>query len=732
MADDRADKLYAYNVNTRTRDPWQDFNTLERSRRIDHIEPPFGAGLHYYGACVEPVAGESDFENNCSSSVAVTVTERDSPAGESKLYWTDWGTDRIQRANLDGSGIEDLIVGDGLDGPDGLALDMAGGKIYWTDSGASRIQRANLDGSAVEDLVTGLGIPYGLALDMVGGKMYWSDRQASRIQRSDLDGANVEDLITSGLVFPGELELDIDSGKMYWTNPGSQKIQRANFDGSHVEDLVASGLGSPTGLALDVSVGKIYWSDRRTDMIQRANLDGSAIEDLVTGGLDTPNGLALDVSGGKMYWADAGTDRIQRADLDGSDVETLVSVADGLVDPSDVAVGGAAGGNGSGPDLIVERITVDDGNPYAGTYLKLSARVRNQGDSFSDRPTIIYYRSSDETISTADARIGTGSIWGIQAFSDVEESIHLIVPSEAGTYYYGACVESVHGESDTANNCSRSVAVTVTSPPPFDIEIVFRDGFRDASHQELFRRAALRWMALIAEDIPDVDFSSNPFHEVDEDFGMRIRVDDVVDDLRIYAGVGEIDGKGRVLGHARPVIVDSSSGLPKIGLIKIDKDDISSLFESHLLATMIHEIGHVLGFGTLWARKELLRGDSDLHFTGPLAIQAFDDAGGETLGGPKVPVESDAGHWRQSVFGFELMTRSFPGGRLILSAITIQSLADLGYRVNVSRADEYRLPDPAGAKPVAGQVLDWGDCVSDRPVYVVDENGRVVDVDERR
>jgi hypothetical protein len=26
------------------------------------------------------------------------------------MYWTDAGTDKIQRANLDGSGVEDLIM----------------------------------------------------------------------------------------------------------------------------------------------------------------------------------------------------------------------------------------------------------------------------------------------------------------------------------------------------------------------------------------------------------------------------------------------------------------------------------------------------------------------------------------------------------------------------------------------------------------------------------------------
>ena len=298
------------------------------------LTAPSSAGAFYYGACVDAVTGESDTGNNCSAAVSITVAAVTPPArGASKLYWTDWGTDRIQRSNLDGTGIEDLVVGGGLDGPDGLALDVAGGKVYWTDAGASKIQRANLDGSNVESLVTGLGIPYGLALDISDGKMYWTDRQTSRIQRANLDGSGIEDLIASGLVFPGELVLDLSGDKMYWTNPGSNKIQRADLDGSQVQDVVTGGLGSPTGLGIDVSGGKLYWTDRRNDRIQRANLDGSGIEDLVTSGLDKPNGLALDVSAGKMYWADAGTDKIQRANLDGSNVEDLVTGADGLVDP---------------------------------------------------------------------------------------------------------------------------------------------------------------------------------------------------------------------------------------------------------------------------------------------------------------------------------------------------------------------------------------------------------------
>jgi DNA-binding beta-propeller fold protein YncE len=91
------------------------------------------------------------------------------PSG--KMYWTDLGIDKIQRVNLDGTNMEDLVT-TGLIAPRGIALDVAGGKMYWTDAGSSRIQRATLDGTSVEDLITtyssgpmgGGGKRYGIAL----------------------------------------------------------------------------------------------------------------------------------------------------------------------------------------------------------------------------------------------------------------------------------------------------------------------------------------------------------------------------------------------------------------------------------------------------------------------------------------------------------------------------------------------------------------------------------------
>ena len=279
---------------------------------------------------------------NATIAVTINLTDVNETQNSSmpELYWTDAGRDKIQRANLDGSNIEDLVFtrDDGRDGPVGLALDVANGKMYWTEWEDDKIRRANLDGSNIEDLITSGRAPVWLALDVPGGKIYWTDWGTDRIQRANLDGSNVENLVTSDLNSPAGLVLDVANGKMYWTDSSWHKIQRANLDGSNVEDLITSGLGSPSGLALDVANGKMYWTNLIANKIQRANLDGSNVEDLVTSGLGKPYELKLDLASGKMYWTNRDFSKIQRANLNGSNVEDLITRADGLSDPTGLAL----------------------------------------------------------------------------------------------------------------------------------------------------------------------------------------------------------------------------------------------------------------------------------------------------------------------------------------------------------------------------------------------------------
>ena len=116
------------------------------------------------------------------------------------------------------------------------------------------------------------------------------------------------------------------------------------------------------------------------------------------------------------------------------------------------------------PDLVVDSPSVDNTTPNTGQTLTLSATVRNQSTGAATATTLRYYRSSDATISTGDTEVGTDAISGLAASGTSVESVSLTAPSSSGTYYYGACVESVSGETDTNNNCSTGVQVKVGGP----------------------------------------------------------------------------------------------------------------------------------------------------------------------------------------------------------------------------------------------------------------------------
>ena len=121
--------------------------------------------------------------------------------------------------------------------------------------------------------------------------------------------------------------------------------------------------------------------------------------------------------------------------------------------------------------------------------------------------------------------------------------------------------------------------------------------------------------------------------------------------------------------------------------------------EGTLVDVIIHEMGHVLGVGTIWGMKGLLKkgGTVNPTFTGKNARREYGVLRGS---GPKdVPVENTGGqgtadsHWRESVFRNELMTGFVAGADNPLSRMTIASLQDLGYVVDMNAAEPYSLPN---------------------------------------
>ena len=226
----------------------------------------------------------------------------------------------------------------------------------------------------------------------------------------------------------------------------------------------------------------------------------------------------------------------------------------------------------------------------------------------------------------------------------------------------------------------------------FDIELVLLDEFTE-SEKNVLQYVARRWMAVITEDLPDYEFSEGWSGRCGSQ-SIEISAGDRIDDLRIYVKKEQLSVG--TLGFGGPMVVREATHLPVLGCMGLD------LSHANLLITGLHEIAHVLGVGALWTELGYFQNpsDADQHFNGPLAIAAFDAAGGRDYSGAKVPVEG--GHWRGSVFGDELMT---PTGTGALSAITVQSLADLGYVVDITQADPYTLPAAVQASAMQAVVI---------------------------
>ncbi len=123
-------------------------------------------------------------------------------------------------------------------------------------------------------------------------------------------------------------------------------------------------------------------------------------------------------------------------------------------------------------DLVVESPSVSNSSPTTGSSFRVEVTVRNRGAGAAAATTLRFYRSTDRTISTDDTHVGTAAVGALSPSGSIVQTMTLTAPTTGGTYYYGTCVDTVSGESDTSNNCSSSVAVFGGGPfPPYDLAI---------------------------------------------------------------------------------------------------------------------------------------------------------------------------------------------------------------------------------------------------------------------
>ena len=323
------------------------------------------------------------------------------------------------------------------------------------------------------------------------------------------------------------------------------------------------------------------------------------------------------------------------------------------------------------------------------------------------------------------------------------------VELKAGETYSLITTFYCNGDAETCGPREGSFSNTLTpieapSPPfelpdpdpeRFNITVRFLTDNLTDEQKSVFTEAAERWSEVITGDLNDF--------VLDQPVAFATNAPEVIgtiDDILIDTSFAEIDGPNGVLGSAGPKYVRADGepdslltiyGTMEFDLAEFEENGFFSDPDAYR-DVILHEMGHVIGIGTLWQAKGLTEGLSpsppsvapslpnpayDPRFTGEQAVAAYQtllQAAGKSAE-ESVPIANTGGpgnyngHWRELVFDNELMT-PYATGLELLSTLTAASLADLGYNVDPNSAavdTAYALPLPAELEQLAPTPVEY-------------------------
>ena len=372
----------------------------------------------------------------------------------------------------------------------------------------------------------------------------------------------------------------------------------------------------------------------------------------------------------------SGSTLLSRTPLQDDSNGTQFTFADGTVDGKISSSGMTLGGVSLGAAADATAPTVSSFNPSDGaTGVAVNSNITLTFSEAIQRGTgAIQLRSgsaSGTVVESFDAASSSrlsisGSTLTVDPTSTLSANTQYFLTFAAGT------VKDLAGNSYAGVNTYDFKTATASTSGGFNIVINYAG---DATYKPYFDAAKALWEKVIISDVTDYNG---------------------VDDLEISASVTLIDGVGRALGQAGPTHLRPSTRLPYKGIMKFDSADMASMVSNGTLASVVaHEMGHVLGFGTLW--DDLSLNTVFAQYTGRNALAEYRALSGNASA-RYVPLETGGGtgtansHWSESVFGAELMTgyaESAPP--MPLSRLTIAAMKDLGYGVDFSAAQSFTL-----------------------------------------
>lgn len=388
-----------------------------------------------------------------------------------------------------------------------------------------------------------------------------------------------------------------------------------------------------------------------------------------------------------------------------------------------VVLSAGCSGDSNAPAPVPAAIVVVSGNNQNAQF--------NQATAF---PLVVQVNDADGTpVSGATVHwtaVGTGTVSA--ATSVTNSSGQTSVSRTVGGTMSGYTTTAALANDTTVSVYFATLGTAV--PSSYSIDVQFLTPVT-ANQRAAFLDAAAQWSSIIVTSFPVDTVVADSASCGANTPPINAAITSVI----IYATIGPIDGPGGILGGASPCWVRTPSYLTLVGDMTFDVADMGSLELTGVLKPVIlHEMGHVLGIGTLWSyvTPPLLAfgGTDSTHFTGAAANTYYAAAGGVTSfpGLYPVPVENTGGpgtqdgHWRETVMTNELMTGYIAPGSNPLSSITIGSLDDLGYSVDYTTANPFTItPLPIGRAAPVADLLRLRELPRTGPIHGVDRQGRI-------
>uniref|UniRef100_A0A8C8FQM3 Nidogen-2 n=1 Tax=Oncorhynchus tshawytscha TaxID=74940 RepID=A0A8C8FQM3_ONCTS len=259
--------------------------TMHPLPRPDVTPPPSGTSLLYaqgqqIGAL--PLNGTLMDSERSSTLLALhgsIVVGIDYDCREKKVYWTDLAGRTINRARLEPGAEPETLINTGLTSPEGLAVDVVRRAMFWVDSTPDKIERANLDGSGRQTLFdTDMVNPRAIIVDSSTGTLYWTDwnREAPKIERSSVDGHSRKVLVKDGIGLPNALTFDTATKQVCWADAGTKRLECIASDGTG-RRVIHSNLNYPFSMVFYAN--HFYFTDWRRDGVIALSRDSSQFTD---------------------------------------------------------------------------------------------------------------------------------------------------------------------------------------------------------------------------------------------------------------------------------------------------------------------------------------------------------------------------------------------------------------------------------------------------------------------